>query len=430
MIGNVLNAMQQWIGLSKAAVSDNANSGTNSLFEKIADTDSFRHVCTSIIPELINTFPRALNAIGLSFAKESPSQQTAIFSDLFHRIDFNKWAESIQTWINLSCSVETENNQFLAQNLRPAINAFLSKIDYSDLKDLLTQASSDINALSETLNTMLWKYPAKMVLLCSIIPLAGNTSCMIARNTLKHFNEVPPDVLADIALSIIKEFDMKFFVQMIDELAELIRKIHTGAALIGEPGADALSQQIRLMYEKLADNVNTKNVFKAKQAISQMKNSLWDTWFSSIAENDERLSFAIKLWFGQKNQAFRQTCQTTSLLNDIPDDQLTEFIGDQIQDLEMTELAEIINQMVQLILRLDQMSPESLHSILFQWMESLDDEAIDIMNVQLAEPFMTALAPIIQRILPHLIHTFCETIDADEQLISALKHFSEQYLGT
>jgi hypothetical protein len=430
MIGNVLNAMQQWIGLSKAAVSDNANSGTNSLFEKIADTDSFRHVCTSIIPELINTFPRAVNAIGLSFAKESPSQQTAIFSDLFHRIDFIKWAESIQTWINLSCSVETENNQFLAQNLRPAINAFLSKIDYSDLKDLLTQASSDINALSETLNTMLWKYPAKMVLLCSIIPLAGNTSCMIARNTLKHFNEVPPDVLADIALSIIKEFDMKFFVQMIDELAELIRKIHTGAALIGEPGADALSQQIRLMYEKLADNVNTKNVFKAKQAISQMKNSLWDTWFSSIAENDERLSFAIKLWFGQKNQAFRQTCQTTSLLNDIPDDQLTEFIGDQIQDLEMTELAEIINQMVQLILRLDQMSPESLHSILFQWMESLDDEAIDIMNVQLAEPFMTALAPIIQRILPHLIHTFCETIDADEQLISALKHFSEQYLGT
>ena len=430
MIGNVLHSMRQWTGLANAEVSDNTNSDTNTLFEKIADTDSFRHVCTSIIPELINTIPRAINAMGQSFAKETPTQQTTGFSDLFQRIDFDKWAESIQTWITLSYSVETENNLFLAQNLRPAINAFLNKIDYSDLKDMLIQASSDINALSETLNTMLWKYPAKMVLLCSIIPLAGNTSCMIARNTLKHFNEVPPDVLADIVLSIVKEFDMKFFVQMIDELAELARKIHTGAALIGEPGADALSQQIRHMYEKLTENVNTKNVFKAFQAILQIKNSLWDAWFTSISEDDERLSQSIKMWFDQKNQALRQTCQITAILDEIPDDQLPEMIGDQIQDLEMTELSEIINQMVQFILRLEQMSPDTLHSVLFQWMESLDDDAIETMNEQLAIPFMTALAPVIQKIVPHLIHSFCETIETDEKLTSALKRFSEQYVSS
>jgi len=429
MIGNVMQSLRQWTGLSNEEIYDHADSKEDTWFEKIADSDSFRHVCTSIVPELLNVVPRAINAIGQSFVKETASQHTAALSDLFQRMDFDKWAETIQTWIVLSHSVETENNQFLSQNIRPAITAFLNKIDFSDLKDMLTQTSSDINALSETLNTMLWKYPAKMVLLCSVIPVVGNTACMVARNTLKHFNEVPPDVLADILISIIKEFDTKFLAQMLDELTELARKLHTGSALIGEPGADALSQQIRSMFEKLTAHVNANNVFKAKQAIGQIKNSIWNIWFDSISENEDRLSQSIHLWFDQKNQIIRQTSQITAAIDDIPDDQLPEAIGNQIHDLEMTEVAEIINQMVQLVLRLEQLTPDALHSLLFQWMESLDDDAIETMNEQLAQPLMTALAPIIQKVAPHLIHSFCNTIDTDEQLSSALKRFAEQYIG-
>jgi hypothetical protein len=430
MIGNVMQSIRQWTGQSKKEISDQENTQKgNSWLEKIADTDSFRHVCTTIMPELLNTVPRTLNAIGQSFVKEKSSHQTAILSDLIQRLDFQKWAETIQTWIVLSHSLETENNQFVTQHLRPAISAFLNKIDFSDLKDLLTQASSDINALSETFNSMLWKYPAKMVLLCSIVPLAGNTSCMVARNTFKHFNHVPPDILADILISIIKEFDMKFFAQMLDESAELARKIHTGAALIGEPGADALSQQIRIMFEKLTENVNANNVFKAKQAIEHIKNSIWHAWFDNLSENEDKLSQTIHLWFEKKNQAIRQTCQITSVLDNIPDKHLSEIIGNQMHDLEMTEVAEIINQTIQLILRLEQIAPDALHSVLFQWMDSLDIEAIETMNEQLVAPLVSALAPVIQNIVPHLIHSFCDTIDTDEQLSSALKRFTEQYIG-
>jgi hypothetical protein len=426
MIGYVMQSIRQWTG-AKEAISDNQTAQT--WFEKLADTESFRHVCTSIMPELLNTVPRAVNVIGQSLAKETASQQTAILSNIFQRIDFDKWAETFQTWILLTHSVENENNHFLSQNLQPAISSFLKKIDFSDLKDMLTQTSSDINALSETLNAMLWKYPAKMVLLCSIIPLAGNTTCMIAKNTLKHFNEIPPDILADILISIIKEFDIKFFAQMLDEVAELARKIHTGAALIGEPGADALSQQIRISFEKLTENVDANNLFKAKQAIEKIKNSVWNAWFDSVSESEDRFSQVIKLWFDKKNQAIRQTSKITSILDDIPDHQLPDTIGNQIHDLEMTEVAEIINQIVQLVLRLDLAAPDALHSVLFQWLESLDSDAIASLNEQLASPLMTALAPIIQKIVPHLIISFCDTIDSDDQLVSALKRFSEQFTG-
>jgi hypothetical protein len=430
MIGNVIQSIRQWTGLANEEISDHADDQTaHTWFEKIADTDSFRHVCTTLMPELLNSVPRAMHAIGQSFLKEKASRQTAVLSDLIQRLDFDKWAETIQTWTVIAHSIETENNQFVTQNLRPAIRAFLNKIDFSDLKDMLTQASSDINALSETLNSVLWKYPAKMVLLCSIIPLAGNTTCMVARNTLKHFNDVPPDILADILISIIKEFDIKIFAQMLDETAELARKIHTGAALIGEPGADALSQQIRNMLERLTENVNASNLFKATQAIEQIKNSLWNAWFDSISENEDKLSQAIHLWFDKKNQTIRQRCQITSAVDSIPDDHLSETIGNQMHDLEMTEVAEIMNQMIQLIIRLEELSPDALHSVLFQWMESLDIDAIDTMNKQLAEPFMAALAPVIQSIIPHMIHSFCDVIDTDVQLSSALKRFAEQYIG-
>jgi len=428
MLENVIHSIRQWTGFAnKEEINDNAKS--HNWFEKIADTDSFRHVCTSILPELLNTVPQTFNAIGQSFSKENASEQSAILSDIFQRIDFEKWAESIQTWILLSHSVEKENNQFLSQNFQPAITSFLNKIDFSDLKDMLKQTTSDINALSETLNATLWKYPAKMVLLCSIIPLAGNTSCMVARNTLKHFNEVPPDVLADIVISIIKEFDITFFAQMLDELAELARKLNTGASLIGEPGADALSQQIRVMFKKLAENINTTNLFKAKMAIEQIKNSIWNAWFENMSENADWLSQTIHLWFNQKNQMIRQISQITSVLETLPDNQLNETIGNQFHDLEMTELSEIINQILQLLLRLEELTPDALNAVLFQWMESLDTDTIETLNEHLAADLMNALAPIIQKIAPPLIHSFCDIIDTDDDLSSALKRFCEQYIG-
>ena len=45
-----------------------------------------------------------------------------------------------------------------------------------------------------------------------------------------------PDLLADIVISFLKELDGAAVAELGNELTEIVRKIHTGSALLGEPG--------------------------------------------------------------------------------------------------------------------------------------------------------------------------------------------------
>ncbi|ETR70861.1 MAG: hypothetical protein OMM_02924 [Candidatus Magnetoglobus multicellularis str. Araruama] len=425
MIENLMQSIRKWTGLSSEDIIDNEQPDT--VFYTLADTIAFKKFVQTAMPKVFNLVPQTLNAFGQSLCKESPISQISTLENMISKLDFTIWAETIKTWVLILQNIQTENKQFLTDSLKPKFDALVENIDFADLKEALSQVSSDIDALSENINLLMWQYPAKLVLLFSIIPLAGNTACMIARNTFKHFNDVPPDILADILISLIKEIDMDLVSQLMDESAELARKLHTGAALIGEPGADALTQQVKSIVAKLSENINSTNVFKARQAIDHIKNGIWEAWFARLSGNYDILSQSISLWFDKTNQTIRQTSQLTAMLDDLPDNHFKQTIGSQCQELEMTEIAEILNQLVQLALRLEQLSPEALNAVLFQWIDALDTDAIGEISDKLASPLMQALAPIIQGIAPSLIHAFCDAMAGDEQFAIALRQLKKEF---
>ncbi|MBF0451714.1 MAG: hypothetical protein HQK75_13500 [Candidatus Magnetomorum sp.] len=428
MIGYVMQSVRKWTGLSGPESQEESTEDCG-LFDFITDTGAFRNLCTTLLPEIVNVIPQTLNALGHSLEKESAKDQTKDLSDLLQRLNIDKWSETFSTWLTISKTVQSESPLFLSQHLNQAVSTFLKKIDFVDLKDFLKQTAQDINALSENINAVLWDYPAKMVLLCSLIPLAGNTACLIARNTLKHFNVVPPDVLADITISLIKELDVQQFSQFLDEAAELVRKFHTGSALIGEPGSDALSQQVNRIFDTLTSTIDKKTMFKAKQAIWKMKTSFHDARMTAISKDPEQLANAIHLWFNRQNNQINTITQLAEVLDHLPDDILSKTIGNHIQEMDLTEGAETINIIVQLILRLNELEPDALHSSLFQWLGALDMDALGDMADQVAPHVMENLTPIIQRVAQPFIHAFCDAMEKDASFGLALKRFQNEVIA-
>jgi hypothetical protein len=98
------------------------------------------------------------------------------------------------------------------------------------------------------INEELWRYPAKVVCILSMLPTLSNTALKGLRETAAPLNRMAPDLLADVVISLIRNVDAKEISGIVNELAELVRKIHTGSALIGEPGKPALPE----LFEKIS----------------------------------------------------------------------------------------------------------------------------------------------------------------------------------
>jgi hypothetical protein len=425
MIDYFMQSIRKFTGMT-VQESQRETSEEKGLFEYILDTGTFRHLCTTVVPDLLNVVPQTLNALGQSLQKESDSDQTKDLSDLIQRLNIHKWVETFSTWLEISHTVQSENPHFLSQHLGRAVETFLMKIDFAVFKDVLKQSAEDMNALSENINSVLWNYPAKMVLLCSIIPLAGNTACLIARNTLKHFNAVPPDALTDIIISLIKEINIEQFSDLINESAELIRKIHTGSALIGEPGYDALTQQLNRIFGVLSSTLDKETLKKARQAIWKIKTAFRDARMDAITNDPEQLADTIHQWFVHHQQTMKNLNYFAEIVDNLPDELLSETIGNHIQDMDLSEGAETINIIVRQIFRLNKIDPEGFQTALFQWIDALDMNDLESLAEQLSPQAMEQVAPIIQRIGPPVINAFCDAMEKNEAFNMALHRLKNE----
>ena len=82
------------------------------------------------------------------------------------------------------------------------------------------------------LNQGIWKHPAKMVCLFSLAPPVLKIVSGSWGICLNRLNQLPPDLIADIALVLLKEVDGAVLAGLINETMEVARKFHTGSALI------------------------------------------------------------------------------------------------------------------------------------------------------------------------------------------------------
>jgi hypothetical protein len=76
-------------------------------------------------------------------------------------------------------------------------------------KDLADNSAHDAEAALQKINAVMWQYPAKAVCLVAIVPTMLNLFVFSLKEGAKQFNNISPDLLTDVMLSLMRHIDGK-----------------------------------------------------------------------------------------------------------------------------------------------------------------------------------------------------------------------------
>ncbi len=130
----------------------------------------------------------------------------------------------------------------------------------------------DFNDLTDGLNAALWKNPMNMMVLAPLLPAAVNTFSGLTSKALSKFNELPPDLSAQIMTSLISEMDTKRIGEILTGIAKLIN-----AVLESDPKA-------------ISNLINSVIAASDKKELEKMLNNLIKSLMDVIASNPQILS--------------------------------------------------------------------------------------------------------------------------------------------
>ena len=152
-----------------------------------------------------------------------------------------------------------------AESLRPIVRELVEKIDFGEIKEAADFHQENIAAAVMMINEELWRYPAKVICLLSLVPAVVNMGVSTAKESLVPINKLAPDLLADVVFSLVDNIDGKNIGRLINELAELVRKIHTGSTLLGEPGKPQLPYTLSRLTGETMSTVDINLLLKVRK---------------------------------------------------------------------------------------------------------------------------------------------------------------------
>jgi len=370
------------------------------------------------IPIPVNFFVRTIQSMGNRIEKLTNSDKEKLIGNVLARFDFPTAGQGFSTWIRIVNMIHEQNPTFYSDHLYDAIHHLIDKIDFGEVKEFFDGAADDYLALVKRLNDVMWEYPAKVVILFSYAPSLFNIATSIVHYTIQKFNRVSPDLAADIILSIVKEIKISQVSNLINECTELLRKLHTGSALLGEAGHPAITNEINKIYFEILQNIDSSTLKKAIQAINEFKEAIDNAKTSALESQPELALVGIKNHFEIHNMAIRSLVRKAMLMESLPNDDVVQSLINGFSDLSITELAEVINIGLMMIQDIHDQKPDLFQHVISQMMNSLDWDQVQDVSEWLMKDIGYAMAPLITKGLPHFIQGFYQAVQSEDNGLS------------
>jgi hypothetical protein len=306
------------------------------------------------------------------------------------------------------------NPTALAEAMTPVLQQWIVKTDFGALRGAADTMAPEIRALAIGINDILWRYPSKLVLSLSFLPDLMNLVVVCLGETIGRFNRAAPDLVADILLSLVRSVDGQSFGAALNEMTELVRKIHTGSALIGEPGAPRLQEDLRQLAEGIAEQLDSRTYWAARVALAEDKEVLRRSLAAVLADHPDVITEGIKTYAARQNPGWRTRRHGLEALAAVPDDDLGNALEEGVSDLDLQELGEIVNLSGVLANRLMALKPELIGSLAEQVVASLDMAEIETALSDILKATGPPLRPIWRAVLPEILSETCRILEPAE----------------
>lgn len=305
------------------------------------------------------------------------------------------------------------NPTFFAERIGPALRSCIESIDFGELKEFADLSADDVAAVAREASRALWEYPAKAVCLFAIIPTIINALLDLVREALAPLNEMPPDLLADVLVSLGKEIDPAKAGALANEVFELVRKVQTGSVLIGEKGTPQIAAALERKAEELMGSLDVAAFVKARLCVAEMKESA-SAVVTGLIEKDRRIAeddfqsrFRLAAARLRRGERIADAWERV-----FSDNELAAELEKGLGEIDAQLAGALAGRICERLNAARRISPHAARNLLSQAAAALDPETIGETARWLSEDITEALVPLAGAVVPPLLRGIAELISA------------------
>lgn len=363
------------------------------------------------LPNLLNSFFSSIQILGENILRLTPEEKERLIGEFVTKIDGTLLANIFNNMLRCINEIYSRNPKFFSEHVSAIFSSFVERADFGELKELFEKSGRDVEELAKRLNEDLWKYPAKVICVLSILPTIINNLMSVFKETLAPANQLAPDLLSDVIFSLIKEIDGKNIAKLTNELSELVRKIHTGSALLGEPGKPQFSKVMAKLIGEVVHSLNFNSLLRALEIYREMAHMMFVECAEVLETQPEMVGRILHLQICRKTFAIKELSRKLELLNEalINDDELEKF-AESFSEIDLQEITTVVEQICVFINRLRTKHVTIFQNAISQLFASFDSYEVGKTIRNLTNDIVAALRPHADQIMPPLICAFAELI--------------------
>jgi len=306
---------------------------------------------------------------------------------------------------------QVDENESYAESLRPIVRDLIENIDFGEIKEAADFHQENIAAAVTMINEEFWRYPAKVICLLSLLPAAVNMGVSTAKESLAPINRLAPDLLADVVFSLVDNVDGKNIGRLINELSELVRKLHTGSTLLGEPGKPQLPNTLSRLTSEAMSTVDINLLLKVRKLLAEIKEVSLKAFIDELDQSpelsreffqDHFLSVVafIRNW-SRKADAFERL---------FSEEDIAREFAKGMGEIDAQEVANTISMLCGIVNRVRAVTPGVIKNTLSQAINAMDaDEAGETVR-WLTEDIVESLKPVASEVLPPVIRGIADLL--------------------
>ena len=319
--------------------------------------------------------------------------------------------------------VHQENPLYLSEKFRPAMRAVIQATDFGEIKEMITASSEDFTALANMINEELWQYPAKVVLLVSLVPDVLNILLASLVETMRPFNKIAPDLLCDVVVSLLREIDRETAGNLVNELSELVRKVHTGSALIGEGGNYAFPAEVSDLMSGIIRSIDIPLLFRSRDMLGEISHLIRLSFIDILEDNPDYAADYFQSHFRSLTSLVRSwSIKADAFERLFTDEDVAREFARGMGELDAQDMADTVNRLCLLFNNVRQHTPGTIKNFLTQYFASLDPSIISETAAWLTDDVVSSLKPLAPEIMPPVINGIAELIAPDGEATEEMRN--------
>ncbi len=366
------------------------------------------------LPDIINGLFDVIVTMTKTIEELPTEEKLEIFGDVIAKISTGQTGELITRGCRIINDLHKADPEFFTNNMEPGLKKWVESVDFGEIREMFDNSAEDSRAFIRMANDVLWQHPAKMVMLLSLLPSLVNLLTDTLDVSVGKLNELPPDMLTDVVLSFAKEINSSSVAGVLNQLREIVRKIHTGSALLGEPGAPQLPKVLSNMIEAIVDQTDPITLWKAKIALAEIGASIGQSMTEAVNSKPNLKHLSMIKGPEITNIRLKSLNQKLVAWEAVDDEEMAKSMAQHLAAYDVQELAEVANNALRLINRLGDEKPAIFTEFASQLANAVDDYELAESAKRFFNGVSKELRPIARAVVPGLVTWICDVIQPND----------------